>query len=65
MLNATRGNHLLGLLRRIAPHNDILISYGLYEPRPYIETIKYFLRLWSLWADTRSAHTTNDYFPTS
>ena len=38
-----RGNLALGLLRRIASRNDILISYGLDESSPYIETIKYFL----------------------
>ena len=55
---SNRGNLELGLLRRIAPRNDILISYGLDESSPYIETIKIlFYAYVFLWADIRSAPT--------
>jgi len=53
-----RGNLVLRLLRRIAPCNDILISYGLDSSSPYIKTVKIFFYAYAfLWADTRSAPT--------
>ena len=60
-----RGNLGLGLLPLLslgqayyAPHNDILISYGLDSSSPYIKTVKIFFYAYAfLWADTRSAPT--------
>ncbi|MBA7587083.1 hypothetical protein ES708_29097 [subsurface metagenome] len=60
-----RGNLELGLLPLLslgqayyAPHNDVLISYGLDESSPYIKTVKIFFYAYAfLWADTRSAPT--------